>query len=243
MGVVFLALPLLAALIVSVEPGTRLRFPPSGFSLRWYNNALLNTQWSVPLLRSCFFALCSSVFAVIVGLSGAYGLARIKPLRALLTGIFVLPIFIPPVVLAVGQYFFFGSLGLIDTGFAIVLSHTAITFPIAFVFAAIALSSPVLALEDIACTLGAPRWYAIWRITVPTIRSSMLAAGFLSFVTAFDEAVLSLFLGSRHAKTLPRQMFDGLRYDLDPTVAAIAGLAVVGWSAVVLVSIKYRSRR
>ena len=242
-GVLFLVMPLLTACIVSFEPGSRLRFPPSGVSFRWYLNSVLNPEWALPLERSILFGACSSVLAVAIGMLAAYGLTRAGRWKSIVSSFFMLPIFIPPVVLGVGQYFWFGHLGLIDTGLALVLAHVSITFPIAFVFGVGALTDGTLMLEDAACTLGAARWYAFARITARSISPAAVAAGFLCFVTAFDESVLSLFLANQKVKTLPRQMFDGLRYDLDPTVAAIAGLATLLWVAVIVTSMRYRMIR
>lgn len=241
LGVVLLILPLAVAVAVSFNPGDRLAFPPTGVSLKWYYNLINNPQWSRPLVHSCLFGLGSSALAVAVGTAGAYGLIHASRGKSFLLGIFLLPLVIPPVVLAVGQYFWFSRLGLIDTWIGVVLSHSVITFPIALVFAMAALLKGGLRMEDIACSLGAARWYAFWRVTLPAIFPSLVIAMLLCFITAFDEAVLSLFLTSHTAETLPRQMFEGLRYNLDPTMAAVAGLATVFWTALMLLMFRSAS--
>ena len=243
LGVAFLLLPIVIAVAVSFDPGDRLAFPPTGFSLRWYYNLFSNTQWSEPLLRSSLFGLASSAIAVSAGTAGAYGLIHLTRGRLLLLAIFVLPLLIPPVVLAVGQYFWLARFGLIDNWLGLVMAHAVITFPIALIFTIVPLSRGGLRSEDIACSLGARRWYAFMRVTLPGLFPSLVAATLLSFITAFDETVLSLFLTSYKAKTLPRQMFEGLKYNLDPTMAAVAGLAVMFWSILLLLALFFRRER
>jgi ABC-type spermidine/putrescine transport system permease subunit II len=242
-GVAFLLLPIIIAVVTSVDPGDRLAFPPTGLSLRWYDNLFSNVQWRIPLLRSCLFGLASSTIAVAVGTAGAYGLIHLKRGRSLWLAIFLLPLLVPPVVLAVGQYFWFARFGLIDTWLGVILSHAVITFPIALIFTIIPLSRAGLRGEDIACSLGARRWYAFLRVTLPDILPSLVAAALLSFITAFDESVLSLFLTSYKAKTLPRQMFEGLKYNLDPTMAAVAGMAAIFWLMVLVIALLFPKRQ
>lgn len=224
----FLVAPLVVVVLLSFDARDRLGFPPLSLSMRWYRNLFTNPDWHIPALRSLRYGIFSSLLAVLGGLAGAYGWQHVRRCRTSLLVFLISPLFVPPVVLAVGQFFVLSWFGLVDTGFGIVLCHTSITLPIAFALFVHSLTAR-LKLEDVACTLGAGRAYAFCRITFPSLIPTVLAALFLCFITAFDDAVISLFVTSHRAKTLPRRMFDGLRYDLDPTAAAVAGVLILMW--------------
>lgn len=228
LGLIFLVLPVVIVIPMSFVGDRFLHFPPSTWSLRWYVNLFSNIQWYDPLLRSIVIASFVAVVAAVLGMVGAYGLYHTKWRgKPLIIFSMLLPLFVPPVVLAVGLLLLFSRFHLVDTLTGVILSHVLLAMPYSFLIISAALSRANMKLEDVACSLGASRLYAFIKVTIPQVRTGMLAAGILSFVVSFDEPVIALFLTSSHARTLPRQMFDGIRYDLDPTAAAVSSLLVL----------------
>lgn len=245
LGVAFLVVPLLLVLYVSFGDQDSVRFPVQSFSLRWYRNLLTDPRWYVPFQRSLLYGFWTALLSAALGAVSAYGWVHCRyRLRVVTVFVFLLPLLIPPLVIGVGQLLFFAKLGLVDTPLGLITSHVVLTFPLAFLVIVSTLKRWQIDLEDVACSLGAPRWYAFLQVTLPGLKRGILGAFLLSFVVSFDEAVVALFLTGFRTRTLPRQMFDGLRYDLDPTVAAVAGCMTMCWVIVTVLGwLTWRARR
>ncbi|MBI3709528.1 MAG: ABC transporter permease subunit [Proteobacteria bacterium] len=92
--------------------------------------------------------------------------------------------------------------------------------------------------ELAALGLGAGRWRAVWHVTLPQIRPSLVSAAFLAFISSFDELVVAMFLGGANM-TLPKKMFDNIRMEIDPTIAAISALQIVLVSALLALAARF----
>jgi putative spermidine/putrescine transport system permease protein len=93
--------------------------------------------------------------------------------------------------------------------------------------------------------LGANRWQTFWRVTLPIIRPGVFAGALFAFITSFDELIVALFVSGTGAVTLPRKMWDSLRQEIDPTIAAVSTILIV-ISVVILLSaelLRQRSER
>ncbi len=227
-GLIFLVLPVIVVIPMSFVSDRYLKFPPAEWSLAWYHNLFTNAQWYVPLIRSISVAFLVACVSVLLGMMGAYSLHhnhwRLKPAILFLV---LLPLFIPPVIIGVGLLLLFAKISLADTVIGVVLSHILLTMPYSILLFSVAISRANMKLEDVACGLGASRFFAFCKVSLPQLWNGLLAAWVLSFIVSFDEPVIALFLTSSNARTLPRQMFDGIRYDLDPTAAAISTLLII----------------
>jgi putative spermidine/putrescine transport system permease protein len=147
-------------------------------------------------------------------------------MRLLLVGSLATPIVIPPLILAVGFLRLFSTLHVYDTYASVVCAHLVLALPYAYVVMALGFRRIDRRLEDVACRLGATRLESFLRVTVPQLRPSLVAAGFLSFLISFDEPVMALFITGTRTRTLPRQIFEMVRYDADPAVAAVSVLFI-----------------
>lgn len=227
-GVAFLFLPVAAVLLMSFSNQATLSFPGSEWSIRWYRHLFNDPAWRQPLHTSLRVAAMVATASTILGGLGAYGM---RGLRGRWEGAavlaFLLPLLIPPVALAVGFVLVFARADLVDTQTGLVIAHTLLALPFGFLLTAAALARTDPRLETAALSLGAPRWYAFVRVVFPQIWTGLAAGWVLGFLVSFDEPVLALFLASNRTRTLPRQLFDGVRYDLDPTGSAVAGLLIL----------------
>ena len=82
-------------------------------------------------------------------------------------------------------------------------------------------------LEDASSSLGAPPSTTFFRVIVPLITPGVISGALFAFITSFDEVVVVLFVGSYRQRTIPWQMFSGIREQISPTILAVATLLVV----------------
>jgi len=227
-GLVFLILPVLMLFPLSLEPGSSLRFPPSGFSMRWYQAYLSNRAWLDSTIRSLEIAAYSSLIATILGCGAAIALSR-EHMRGLAVFSFVLisPMLIPHIVLAIAMYSVFASLGLAGSKLGLVLAHAVLGLPFVILNVASALRNIPADTENGAMSLGGSPVQVLWDITLPLVWRGLFAGAIFAFVVSFDEVVVAMFLSSATSSTLPKRMLDGIFFDLSPMLAAVSVCLVV----------------
>ncbi len=222
----FLLLPLAVIVPVSFSAADHLVFPPPGFSLRWYAAYLDDAVWIGATLRSFAIAAAATVLATVLGTMLAFSIVRGRyPGRAIVAHIATAPLVIPTIVYSIAVYSLFSAMKLIGQWHGIALAHAvhALPFVVIIVGAALRTVDPVQ--EQAAMGLGASRLGAVWRVTLPQLRPSLVSAAFLAFITSFDELVIAMFLGGTSV-TLPKKMFDNIQLEIEPTVAAVSVLQI-----------------
>ena len=221
----FLVAPILVIVITSFNASPYLEFPPRGLSLRWYVNFVSSPQWIEPALLSLQIALFVTVAATLLGTSAAIGIVRgeFRAKRSLEL-FFVSPMVVPIVVLALGLYFLFSGYRLLNTPLALALGHTVIATPIVIVIVIAALRVADPTMELAARSLGASWWRALWHVTIPSVRPAVISGAAFAFLMSFDEVVVAIFLGGPDATTLPKRMWETIRFEIDPTLTAISSL-------------------
>jgi putative spermidine/putrescine transport system permease protein len=224
----FLIAPLLVIIPLSFNSSAYFSYPMSGFSLRWYEKALLSPEWQRALLNSLGIGIVSTIIATVLGTLAALGLSRANfPLRSLIMPILISPMIIPVVVVAVGFYLVFAPLGLNDTYLGVVLSHAALGTPFVVITVNASLLSFDRNLVRAAASLGATPWTAFRRVTLPVISPAVAAGAIFAFATSFDEVIVILFIGGPEQNTIPREMWSGMRDSIDPSILAVASLLTV----------------
>jgi putative spermidine/putrescine transport system permease protein len=231
---IFLLGPLVVVVLVSFTPSTYLNWPPSGFSLRWYQDFWSDPIWLTSAWLSLRVALLTTLTAMCLGLTAAYGLERFRPPgKEFMRVLFLAPLILPVVLIGASLFDFESRLRLDGTIPGYVIGHTVLALPFTVILLSTALRNLGPELEEAARTLGAAAPRAFIAVTVPAIAPSLLAAALFAFVTSWDEAVVALFL-SRVDTTLPVHLFEFLRVQLRPTIAAISTVLM---SVVVLASL------
>ncbi len=234
---VFLVAPILVIVVLSFSASRYLEFPPPGYSLRWYQNLFADPSWRETLLTSLEVAIPAMLLATSLGTAAAIGLVRSRSqARDLLLSLTLTPMIVPSIVTAVAAFLWFAPMHLIETRTALVLSHTAIAIPLVVLSVSASLQGVDHSLELCARSLGATPFMAFRRVTLPQIRSGILAGSLFAFITSFDEPVISLFVAGTRTVTLPKRMWDGIRYEIDPTVSAVSTVIIVFTFALVLVA-------
>ena len=148
-------------------------------------------------------------------------------LGRLLFFIMMTPMIVPVILIAIGAFYVFGKLGLVNSITGLVLAHTVLAVPIVMIIITSALSTYDLNQERVAQSLGSTRLRAFFEITLPQLKFSVLTAALLAFLTSFDEVIISIFLSGGGNSTLTKQMFSALRDYIDPTIAAISTLMIL----------------
>jgi putative spermidine/putrescine transport system permease protein len=209
---------------------------PDGFSLRWYQDILNNPQWLEAIGNSVVIALASTALATVLGTLAAIGLARSNmPFRDFIMALLISPLVVPIVIAAAGMYFFYSSVGLSQTHLGIILAHTSLGVPFVVITMTATLSGFDRNLSRAALSLGADPITAFFRVTLPLIAPGMISGALFAFAASFDEVVTVLFLGGPDQRTIPRQMWSGIREQISPTILAVATLLILFSSLLLLV--------
>jgi putative spermidine/putrescine transport system permease protein len=224
----FLVIPVLVIVPLSFNDSTYFSYPMSGFTFGWYESLFASLEWRRALLNSLVIGLLSTALATVLGTLAAMGISRPTfPLRGLIMPLLISPMIIPIVVVAVSLYLVFAPLGLTNTYLGVILAHTALGTP----FVVITVTATLMAfdrnLTRAAATLGAAPWTAFRRVTLPLIMPGVATGSVFAFATSFDEVVVILFIGGAEQRTIPRQMWAGIRDQINPSILAMAALLTI----------------
>lgn len=241
-GVVLVA-PTIAVIPMGFTDKRSLTFPPSGWSLRWYEEFFTNSEWIGALGNSLVIALIVTVISVIVGTLAALALVRSRlRARGAFNLLFLSPLIVPVVVVGVGVYAVFLQWRLVGTLGGFVLAHTALAAPYVVITVSSALQTMDWGLVRAASSLGATPWRAFRRVTLPHIWGGVAAGALFAFITSFDETVVSIFLSTSDMRTLPVQMYSSVTRDTDPTIATASSIILVFTTGLLLLSLVRRKK-
>lgn len=240
---VFLILPVFIIIPISFSSAKYLQFPPKGFSLQWYQEYFSDRVWISATLLSLRVAALTMVLATVLGTMASLALVRGRFRgKGLIHALILSPMIIPVIIVAISVYLFFSRLRLIGTEWGLVLAHTILALPFVVVNVSASLKGFDETLERAAISLGASRFQALRKVTFPLIRPGIISGALFAFITSFDEVVVAIFISGSRAVTLPKQMWDGIRIAINPTISAVASLFIV-FSILLLLAIEILRRR
>ena len=227
-AVVFLIFPTLIIIPMSFSSGRTLKFPPPGYSLRWYENLLTSPLWTDSAISSLQVAILTAILATILGTIAALGLTRGQfPAKNLVQSLILSPIIIPLVIVAIGMFSVFVRWEIAGSIWALVIAHTVLALPFVVINVMASLRTLDRNLELAAANLGAGPLRTFWHVTLPLIAPGALAGALFAFITSWDEIVIAIFLTSPTLRTLPVVMWSQVRLEVDPTIAAAATILSV----------------
>ncbi len=232
---VFLITPILVVMPLSFNAQNfftftpeMLRFDPDGYSLKHYRDFFNNPDWQQALWNSIKIAPAATLLSVSFGTLAAIGLSQPHvPFRRAIMAILISPMIVPLIISAAGMYFFYSRIGLQGTYIGVVLAHAALGIPFVIITVTATLVGFDNSLTRAAANMGADPVTTFFRVQMPLILPGVISGGLFAFITSFDEVVVVLFVGSAGQKTLPWQMFTGLREQISPTILAVATILVV----------------
>jgi putative spermidine/putrescine transport system permease protein len=230
-----LIVPSLVVIPMSFSASQYLEFPPKEWSLRWYENYFFSwkvengfNDWMSATWTSVKVAILTIVVATPIGTMAAYGLVNgSSRLSKILFPIFISPMMVPIILVAIGLFYFFVQFKLVNTVFGLVLGHSLVAMPLVLIIVFSALKNYDMNQEKVARSLGATRFQAFREITLPQIKFSIVSASLIAFLTSFDEIIISLFVAGGDNSTITRSMFLALRDQIDPTIAAISTILII----------------
>jgi len=247
---VFLITPILVVMPLSFNAENfftftpeMLRLDPAGYSLKHYRDFFTNADWQQALKNSVMIAPVATLLSVSFGTLAAIGLSSEHvPFRRTIMAILISPMIVPLIISAAGMYFFYSRIGLQGTYFGVVLAHAALGIPFVIITVTATLVGFDRSLTRAAANMGADPITTFFRVQMPLIMPGVISGGLFAFITSFDEVVVVLFVGSAAQKTLPWQMFIGLREQISPTILAVATI-LVGISICLLTTLELLRRR
>ncbi len=220
-----------------------LSFDPAGYSLRWYEDFFTNVNWRGAVNNSFIIAVFSTLIATGLGTLAALGLSRREvPYRTTLMAILISPMIVPLIISACGMFFFYSRVNLQGTYLGVILAHAALGTPFVVITVTATLVGFDRSLIRAAQSLGADGVTTFFKVVVPLILPGVISGALFAFITSFDEVVVILFVGSFEQRTIPWQMFSGIREHISPTILAVATLLVLV-SIALLTTIELLRRR
>ena len=230
-----LIVPSLVVIPMSFSDSQYLEFPPKNWSLRWYENYFSSGQvgmgfndWIGATWTSVKVAVLTIFVATPIGTMAAYGLINSgSKVRTILFPIMISPMMVPVILVAIGLFYFYVQFKMVNSILGLVLGHSLVAMPLVLIIVLSALKNYDMNQEKVARSLGASRLRAFFEITLPQIKFSIISASLISFLTSFDEVIISLFVAGGDNSTITRAMFLALRDQIDPTIAAISTILII----------------
>lgn len=249
-GVVFLIAPIVILIPLSFNAEAyftftsgMLKLDPGAFSIRWYQDMITNPQWIHSIRNSVIIAVFSTLLATSLGTLAAWGLSRPQtPFRVPLMGLLISPMIVPLIITAAGMFFFYSKIGIAQTFTGIIMAHTALGIPFVIITVTATLIGFDHDLIRASASLGAHPMFTFKKIVLPLITPGVISGALFAFVTSFDEIVVVLFLSGFEQRTIPRQMWVGIREQISPTILAVATV-LIAVSVALLTTVELLRRR
>ena len=231
-----------------------LQFDPEGYSLKHYKEFFTNNEWQRSFKNSLLIAPVATLVSVSLGTLAAIGLSQSHvPFKRAITAILISPMIVPLIISATGMFFFYSHVGNfledrigLDKNFVgyvkVILAHSVLGIPFVIITVTATLVGFDSSLTRAAANMGADPVRTFFKIQMPLILPGVISGGLFAFITSFDEVVVVMFVGSTNQKTLPWQMFTGLREQISPTILAVATI-LVAISIALLVTLELLRRR
>lgn len=240
--IAFLVLPTLLVIPIAFTSSQFLQFPPPGYGLTWFETYFSSPLWIQATIRSFAVAIMTAVCATAIGGFAALALANSRTRWAgLIFAFFLAPMVVPRIVIAVGLFYLFARIGLIATDLGLVIGHTVLAIPFTLVTIAAVLKSYDQRLDQAAATLGANGLRTLTGVTIPLVKGGLVAAFLFAFITSFDELTIAIFVSGGLKTTLPKQMWDDMILQLNPTLAAVSVVVFVVVTSMLLLAERFRS--
>lgn len=198
------------------------------FSWAWIVDSWNNAQWIHATKNSWFIAICATILSAALGTIAALGLSQSQmPARNLIMSLLISPMIVPLVITSAGLFFFFSDIHLTGTYLGIILAHTVLGTPFVVITVTATLVGFDRSLIRAGQMLGARPDTVFFKVVMPLILPGVISGALFAFVTSFDEVVAVIFLASYDQRTIPRQMWAGIREQISPTILAVATILIV----------------
>jgi putative spermidine/putrescine transport system permease protein len=237
----FLVAPMAIIVPMSFSKAISFEFPPPGYWTGYYAQYFASPAWLEATANSFIIAFGSMVFTLLVALPAAFGTVRYRFRgKGALNLLIMAPVIVPAVVSALGYYGFLSLVHLVGTHIGMIIAHSVLSIPVAFLAIAAALKGFDRNLERAAMSAGAGPLRTFFWVTLPVLRPGILVGALFAFLHSFNEAVVAIFIAGRDASTLPKKMFESIRVESDPVIAVVSTLLTGAVLLGVVVSLLFR---
>jgi len=227
-GIAFLALPTFFLIPISFSENRFLAWPPRGFTWEWYEIYFSSAIWIDATVRSLIVGLATAALSMILGVPAAFVLARQNMIgKGVVLGLMLLPMVLPHIIVAVGVFYLYAKVGLVGTNIGLIIGNTIFTLPYVVITIMAVLRHYDERLDKAAWTLGATHSVTFRRITLPLLKTGMVTAFLFAFVKAMDELAIALFVADAGTPLLPKQLWQEMSYNIDPSLAAVSTLILI----------------
>lgn len=242
-AIIFLIAPVLLLIPMSLGSAEIIEFPPSKIGIDQYRKFFSHPAWQTAVLNSLQVSVGTSIVSTTIGLLASLALVwgRFKG-KGIINAFIISPMIVPLIVMALAFYISLSKFGMLGTKLGLILAYTPLTLPFSVLPISATLRGFDRSLENAALNLGANRFQTFLRITFPIIRPGILTGAIFAFMIAFDEVVIALFICGSTAVTLPKKMWDVIRYEIEPMLPAISTLLLL-LAALILVLIGVLQKR
>ncbi len=237
----FLIAPMAIIVPMSFSTAISFEFPPPGYWTGYYVQYFASHAWLEATFNSFVIAFGSMIFTLLVALPAAFGFVRYRFYgKSTLNLLMMLPVIVPAVVSALGYYSFLSLARLVGTHVGMIIAHSVLSIPLAFLVISAALKGFDRNLERAAMSAGAGPLRAFFWVTLPVLRPGIMVGALFAFLHSFNEAVVAIFIAGRDASTLPKKMFESIRLESDPVIAVVSTLLTGSVLVGVLIPLFFR---
>jgi len=239
----FLVFPIFIIIPFSFNAEPYFSYPIPGFSTRWYVEFFASDAWRGSLRNSLIVALPTMVLSTALGTLAALGLTLANfPLKGLVVGLILSPMMIPHIIIGLGLFFFYVEIGIVHTFIGMILAHTTLAVPFVVLTVTATLANFNTNLVRAAAILGAGPITVFRRIVLPMILPGVLSGALFAFVVSFDELIVALLISGVEQRTLPRQIWSGIRESISPVIMTVATLLILLATVLMLITEWFRRR-
>ena len=229
--IVLIIVMILPAVVIIPQAFTSLnyfKFPVEETSFKWFEKFFDNEQWVVGLGRSMMIAVLAAVLATVIGTMGALAMNKLNfKGKSVFMSIMIAPMVVPVVVVGAALYTTFAPIGLTNSIPGLVFAHTLLGIPMVFVTMLSGFANVNENLELAAMSMGSSPVGAFFKVTLPTVKTSVVSSVLFAFVTSLDEVVVTTFFSGANTKTLTMVMWENMRTNIDPTLAVAALFMII----------------
>ena len=239
----FLVAPLVAIIPLSFNSEPFFTFPMPGVSTQWYEALFASSKWQHAAQLTFGVAFSVMVIATCLGTLAALGITFSDfPMKAFVIGLFLSPLMVPHLIVGLGMFFFYAWVGVVYTPWGLILAHTVLATPFVVLTVTATLTNFNVNLMRAGSSLGAGPIAVFFRIVLPVILPGVVGGAVLAFVASFDELIIAILISGPEYKTIPRQMWSGVREELSPVVTA-AATVLISFSIVIMGFAEWLRRR
>ncbi len=236
----FLLTPMVIVVLAAFNSGEYLTFPPQGFSLRWFEKFFNSKPFVDSFLFSLRLGFVATAVSVVIGTAAALYVVRYSGRhRDLMRALMISPLLFPSILTGIALLLYYYGVGMgARTFIGLLIGHVLIVLPYVFLTVSTGLYNFNNALEEVSRSLGAGPFRTFWEVTLPLIKGGVISGAVFAFITSFDQFAMSLLLAAVGDTPLPIQLFDYLRFQFDPTAAAVSTISILMAVVVVLTTQK-----